>query len=81
MTAVQDFAAGITTHLDRVDASVADLQADVAGLKDDIAALDASPGAITASDQTLLDAISARIKLIADKLDALDALTPPKPPV
>ena len=66
--------------LDRQDTAVSDLQGDVKSLNDQIAALQASQGTITASDQALLDGIQARGSAISDKLDALDALTPPVVP-
>jgi hypothetical protein len=82
MSAISDFSTAVNAHFDRQDVAVADLQGDVQSLNDQIAALNASPGTITASDQTLLDAIAARAAGISAKLDALDALTPPvAPPV
>lgn len=80
MTAISDFAARVTAFMDRQDVAVADLQGDVKSLEDQIAALQASAGAITPEDQALLDGIQARASTVADKLDALDALTPPVVP-
>lgn len=80
MTAISDFAAKMTAFTDRQDAAVADLQGDVKSLEDQIAALQATAGAITPEDQALLDVIQARASTVADKLDALDALTPPVVP-
>ncbi len=82
MSAISDFAAKVTAFFDRQDLAVTDLQADVKALEDQIAALQASAGVITPEDQALLDGIATRASTISDKLDALDALTPPvAPPV
>jgi len=81
MTAVSDYAAAQNAFNDQMDASIADLQGDVQNLNDQIAKLVASQGQLSAEDQASLDALSARSKSISDKLAALDALTPPVPPV
>ncbi len=79
MSAISDFADKMKVHNDHVDVAVAGLQGDVKNLSDQIAALQASQGQITPEDQLLLDGIEARTAAIHDKLDALDALTPPVP--
>src|ERR1035437_568445 len=82
MSAISDFASAQTAFQDRMDTAVTDLQGDVKNLTDQIAALQASNGTITPADQALLDGIQTRAGTIADKLDALDSLTPPVlPPV
>lgn len=80
MTAISDFAAKQTTFNDQMDTAVSGLTDDVKNLNDQIAELQASPGTVTPEDQALLDGITARAQGIADKLTALDALTPPKVP-
>lgn len=80
MTAIQDFATKMNAFFDQQDTAINDLQGDVKFLTDTIAALQASPGTITAEDQASLDALQARASTVADKLAALDALTPPAPP-
>jgi len=80
MSVISDFAAKVNAFNDRIDTAVTDLQGDVDNLTKQIAALQASAGQITAEDQALLDGIQARVGTIADKLDALDALTPPAAP-
>lgn len=80
MSAISDFAAAVTGFFDQQDAAVTALQGDVKNLTDQIAALQNSNGAITPEDQALLDGIQARAKSVADKLNALDALTPPVVP-
>ena len=78
--ALAAFDAAMTKFNDDQDAAIADLQGDVKNLNDQIAALQNSTGAISASDQAILDKIQARGKTIADNLAALDALTPPAAP-
>jgi hypothetical protein len=80
MSAISEFAGKQTVFQDRMDTAVTDLQGDVKNLRDQIAALQASSGAITPADQALLDSVQARAGIIADKLDALDLLTPPVVP-
>lgn len=80
MSKISDFAAAQNAFNDQIDQAVSGLTADVKNLSDQIAALQATQGNITPEDQALLDAIEARSKVIADKLTALDALTPPVPP-
>lgn len=82
MSAVSDFVAKQTAHNDRQDAAIAGLKGDVDGLVAEIAKLQATQGQITPEDQALLDGIEARSAAISDKLEALDAMTPPvAPPV
>jgi len=81
MSAISDFATKQNAFNDRQDTAIAALQADVTNLNEQIAALQATAGTITAEDQALLDGIQARGSAISDKLEALDAQTPPKPPV
>ena len=80
MSAISDFAARQTAFNDRMDTAVAGVQADIEGLKALIEQLQNTPGGITPEDQDLLNQIEARAGAIADKLDALDALTPPVVP-
>lgn len=81
MSAISDFATAQNAFNDQMDASISGLNGDIANLNAQIAALQASAGQITPADQALLDGIQARGKAMADKLSALDALTPPVPPV
>jgi hypothetical protein len=77
MSKISEFAVSQSLFQDRMDVAVTDLQGDVQNLETQIAILQSSSGSISAKDQTLLDNIQARTSAIADKLDALDALTPP----
>ncbi len=80
MSKISEFNDAMAAFFARQDAAVTALQGDVQFLTDKIAELQASAGTVTAEDQALLDAIQARAASVADKLDALDALTPPAPP-
>jgi chromosome segregation ATPase len=81
MSAISEFAEKQNAFTGRVDAAIAGLEGDVQSLNEKIAELQNTPGTITPEDQALLDAIQSRSETIATKLEALDALTPPKPPV
>ncbi len=81
MSAISDFATKQNAFNDRIDTAIADLQGDVQNLNDTITQLQNSPGTITPDDQALLDAIQTRTEGVTTKLEALDALTPPKAPV
>ena len=80
MTIISDFAAKQDIYNDQIDAAVIGLTADVQSLNDLIKVLQTSGGAISAEDQSTLDTLDARTKVVADKLSALDALTPPVAP-
>lgn len=76
MSKISEFAVSQSVFQNRMDVAVTDLQGDVQLLTNEIAALQATSGSISTEDQTLLDNIQSRSSTIADKLDALDALTP-----
>lgn len=80
MSAISEFATKQNAHNDKIDTAVSGLQGDVQTLTDTIKKLQESAGQITPEDQALLDAIDARAQGISDKLEALDALTPPATP-
>lgn len=80
MTKISEFADQMKAFSDRQEKAVSDLQDDVKFLTDKIAELQNSAGQITPEDQASLDALQARASAISDKLDALDALTPPVVP-
>jgi predicted nucleic acid-binding Zn-ribbon protein len=80
MSAISDFTDKQNAFNNRIDTAITDLQGDVKSLTDQITALQNSAGTITPEDQALLDGIQQRTSTIADKLDALDALTPPAVP-
>ena len=80
MSAISDFNDKLQGFFNRQDTAIADLQSDVKNLDDQIAQLKAQLGTVTPADQALLDGIVARVSAVSDKLDALDALTPPVTP-
>jgi predicted nucleic acid-binding Zn-ribbon protein len=80
MSAISDFAAKQQQFNSRMDTAVEGLTGDVAELNRKIQELQQTPGAITPEDQNLLDELQQRGELIAQKLEALDSMTPPPPP-
>jgi hypothetical protein len=78
MSTIAQFVAKQNAIADRQDKAIAALQADIGTLNGLISELQNSIGVITPEDQALLDSLEARGNVIADKLDALDALTPDK---
>jgi hypothetical protein len=80
MSAISDFSVKLNAFNDQMDVAVSDLQGDIKSLNDTILKLQNSTGQVTPEDQASLDALQARGQDIADKLNALDALTPPVPP-
>jgi predicted nucleic acid-binding Zn-ribbon protein len=80
MEAIKTFVAKQTAHNDKIDAAVDGLTEDIKTLNDTIEKLQTSPGTITPEDQASLDALEARGDAIAEKLTALDSITPPAVP-
>ncbi len=80
MSAIADFAKKQNEHNDAIDKAVEGITADVAFLKGEIERLQNTGGVLTADDQAIVDALEARTGALAEKLGALDALTPPAPP-
>lgn len=81
MSAISDFAARQKAFNERMDAAVEGLTGDVAELNRKIQELQNTSGAITPEDQALLDELQQRGEAIAQRLEALDAIRPPVPPV
>jgi hypothetical protein len=81
MSAISDFATRQRSFNDRMDAAVEGLTGDVAELNRKIQELQNTSGAITPEDQALLDSLEERGNAIAAKLEALDGMNPPVPPV
>lgn len=78
MNPISQFAAQQKEYADKMDVAVAGLQDDFKYLNERIKELQESPDAVTPADQKLLDVISAHSKLVAERLSALDDLTPPR---
>jgi len=81
MSKISEFSVKQNAFNDQMDASISGLNDDIKALNDKIVELQNSPGEITPEDQASLDALQARGQSMADKLSALDALTPPVVPV
>lgn len=80
MSKISEFADRQKAFNERQETAIAGVVADVKALNDKITELQNTAGEITPEDQALLDDIEARNKVIAEKLEALDAQTPPTPP-
>ncbi len=80
MSQVSEFAAKQAAHQERIDAAVTGVSGDVTALNELIVQLQSTQGQITAEDQALLDQIETKGAAVAERIEALDALTPPKPP-
>lgn len=80
MSKITEFADAVDAHNAAVDTAIQGLSDDIANLNKQIQDLQNSAGQITPEDQARLDAIQARSQMVADKLAALDALTPPAAP-
>lgn len=79
-TPIADFAAKQDAHNAAIDTAIAGLSTDIQTLNAEIKTLQTSAGAITPEDQATLDRLDAAGQSAADKLTALDALTPPPVP-
>lgn len=81
MSAISDYSVAVKAILDQISKAVDDLVAEIAALAAKIDQLQNSPGAITPSDQALLDGIQAQATSISTKITALDAATAQPLPV
>lgn len=81
MSVISDFAERLAAHNARVETALTGLSEDVAALKAKIEELQNTPGGITAEDQELLNQIEVQVGSVADRLEGLDQMTPPTPPV
>lgn len=95
MTVISEFAAkqkafndAQGTAIDSLVSSVSGVAADVIALNDKIMELQNSQGQVTPEDQASIDelqaqggALKTRMDAVVNSLAALDAQTPPKPPV
>lgn len=80
MSAISEFAAKQDAHNIAIDASIAGVTGDIQTLNDLIKTLQTSAGTISPEDQATLDRLDAAGQAAADKVAALDALTPPVAP-
>ncbi len=80
MSAISDYKTAVDAHLARIGTSVDGLTQDIKTLNDKITEINNNPGPISPEDQKLLDDSLTTLKGVADKLEALDSLTPPPAP-
>lgn len=80
MSVISDFVAAMKGFQDRQSVALEGIRADVSGLKHSIDRLLAN-GTISDADVTALKEIQAGAQAAVEKLEALDAETPPEPPV
>ena len=76
MSAISEFAAKQTEHNNRLSAAIEGIVGDIAALNAKIEELKTTP-----EDQALLNELGTQGEALAAKAEALDALTPPAPPV
>lgn len=81
MSKITDFVAQQEEYNARLDKSIDGIVGDIRGLHEEITNLQNSSGQLSAEDQAALDRVQARTRALVEKAEALDALTPPKPPV
>lgn len=81
MSAISEFAAKQSEFNGRLSTAIDGLTGDVALLNQKIQELQNSAGTITPEDQALLDQLQTQGEMLASRLEAVDALTPPAPPV
>ncbi len=75
MSDVTPFVDAMNAFFARQDAAMADLQGDIDNLNAQIAA--ALAAAVSPAEKAALQAIQDKASAVSDKLDGLDALTPP----
>lgn len=80
MSKISEFAEKQNAFNTRIEAAIAGVAADVDGLNAKITELQNTVGQITPEDQAILDELEARGQALAERLEALDNLTPPVPP-
>lgn len=80
VSVISDFATAMQGFQDRQSAALVGIAGDVADLKKQIADLIAQ-GTLSAADLAALQGVEAKAQSVADSLEALDAETPPAPPV
>lgn len=81
MSAISDFAVKQGAFNARLSAAIDGVSADVASLNAKIEELKNTPGEMTIEDQALLGQLQEQGEAIAARLETLDSLTPPTPPV
>jgi len=78
MNHISQFSAQYKEYAEKMDVALLSLQEDFKTLYARIKELQESPDTVTPADQKLLDDIISNSKLVAERLSALDDLTPPR---
>lgn len=78
---IQEYFTKATAFRAREDAAIEGITADVTGQAALILKLQNSPGTLSPEDQASLDQLQASNEATTTKLEALDAMTAPVPPV
>lgn len=73
---IKDSAAKQSAVNARISAAIDAVVADIKSLNDKIVSLQNTPDQVTPEDQAILDEIEASGAILAEKAEALDALTP-----
>lgn len=82
MSKISEFVTSQTNFNTRMAAAISGVASDVAALNEKILELQNTAGQVTPEDQALLDELQLQAEHLTEKLEALDALTPPvAPPV
>jgi peptidoglycan hydrolase CwlO-like protein len=81
MSAISEFAERVAAHQSATEAAIQGVADDVNALKDLITELQESAGEITPEDQALLDEVELKAAELAEKVSAVNEMTPPEPPV
>jgi predicted nucleic acid-binding Zn-ribbon protein len=77
MSKVSEMNAAVKASFAQMNTAIEGVKGDVASLNDKITALQNSSGELSPEDQAALDEIQSTAQAMADKLTALDSLTPP----
>lgn len=81
MSAISTFAEKQTAFNVRLGTAIDGVSTDIKTLNDLITQLQNNPGPISPEDQATLDNLQAAGEALAARLEAVDQLTPPTPPV
>lgn len=80
MSAIQDFIAAQNDFNARLGTAMDGITGDVAALNAKITELQANLGNLSPEDQAALNVLQAQGQALAERLEGLDALTPPEVP-
>ena len=81
MQAIDEFVAQQTAHNEAISTALTGITADIESLNAKILELSDGPSELDPADQALLDDLLVASASLAQRVTALDELTPPVPPV